>query len=396
MSTAVPERRTTRWRTVNAAIGGIVAGTGGVVLARAVVGRWVVPAGVGIGLVALAAGASLSWGFSSPMRRGRGRDRLPNGHRVRSRVHPLSWFAPVVGSAVSMAAWAGVAHSSGSGWVQAVGALLAAVLITGLVAPLFPARRASITCAASPSDTEAGRAVELSMVANGPVRIRPRYPAGQTVVAAGPSRGTREVEVTITPDRRGVLDAVVVELASCAPFGLLWWAREVEVPLPRPLHVAPRYGRPGPIETLTDDSTGDAPLRVPAGAGEPRGVRPYQSGDTRRSVHWPATSHVGSLMVREKERQTDDPIIVEVVLPPDPQQAEAEAERVMAAVTHHLLRGRSVILATRESGGRTVRLVRDRIDLGRRLARAVPWPAPTDPDPGGAPSRQDGRRVGRA
>jgi hypothetical protein len=113
-------------------------------------------------------------------------------------------------------------------------------------------------------------------------------------------------------------------------------------------------------------------------------------------VHWPATSHVGSLMVREKERQTDDPIIVEVVLPPDPEQAEAEAERVMAAVTHHLLRGRSVVLATRESEGRTVRLVRDRIDLGRRLARAVPWPAPTGADRGDAPSPPDGRRAARA
>ncbi len=54
----------------------------------------------------------------------------------------MAWLAPVAGSLVAVLAWAGVAHSSGSGWVQAVGALLAAVLFTGLVAPLFPARRA--------------------------------------------------------------------------------------------------------------------------------------------------------------------------------------------------------------------------------------------------------------
>ena len=66
----------------------------------------------------------------------------------------------MVGSVVAVLAWAGVAHSSGSGWVQAVGALLAAVLVTGLVAPLFPARRAVVTCSRSPSDGEAGRAVD--------------------------------------------------------------------------------------------------------------------------------------------------------------------------------------------------------------------------------------------
>jgi hypothetical protein len=79
-------------------------------------------------------------------------------------------------------------------------------------------------------------------------------------------------------------------------------------------------------------------------------------------------------MVRETDRQTDDPIIVDVVLPPDPQQAETESERIMATVSPYLARGQSVVLATLEPEGRAVRLVRDRVDLGRRLARAVPPP----------------------
>ena len=113
---------------------------------------------------------------------------------------------------------------------------------------------------------------------------------------------------------------------------------------------------------------------MPAGLGEPRGVRPYRPGDTRRSIHWPATSHVGVLMVREKERQTDDPIVVDVVLPRDVLAAEAETERVMAAVDGYLASGRPVVLGTDERDGRTVRPVLDRIDLGRRLARAVAAP----------------------
>jgi hypothetical protein len=79
-------------------------------------------------------------------------------------------------------------------------------------------------------------------------------------------------------------------------------------------------------------------------------------------------------MVQERVRPTADPVMVEVVLPPDAQRAEEETERVMAAVSRCLARGQPVVLATVESGGRTVRPVRDRIDLGRRLARAVTPP----------------------
>jgi uncharacterized protein (DUF58 family) len=304
----------------------------------------------------------------------------------------VGWFAPVVGSVVTVLAWAAVAHSSGSGWVQAVGALLAAVLAVGLIAPAIPSLRSGAVCTSSPSDTEAGRATELTMVANRPLRIRPLRPTGPAEPGTGAARGTRGIAVTVIPERRGVLDKVTVELASSAPFGLLWWARELEVPLTRPLHVAPRSGEPRPMATVPEHPTGDAALRIPAGTGEPRGVRPYQAGDTRRSVHWPATSHVGSLMVRENERQTDDPVFVELVLPGDLLAAEAECEKVMASLTVWLMRGRAVVLGTREQEGPVVGVVRDRIDLGRRLARAVPSPDAGFPYP---PTIGEVRRTGR-
>jgi len=385
-----PARSSAGWRGVTTATTGVVAGVCGVVVVRTFFGPHVVLAGALVGLVALSAGMALSWGAAGHRDRHRRTALLlPGGRRLRRRVHPVAWLAPVAGSLVAVLAWAGVAHSSGSGWVQAVGALLAAVLFTGLVAPLFPARRASVTCTASPSDTEAGQPVELTLTANGPLRIRPRFPVGPPARAEGPSRGARTVVVTVTPDRRGVVECVALELASCAPFGLLWWAREVELALPRPLHVAPRLGTPGPTDSRPDDSAGESPRRVPSGAGEPRGVRPFQAGDSRRSVHWPATSHVGTLMVRDRERQTDEPVVIEVVLPPDPAEAEAESERVMAVVTRCLVRGQPVVLATLEAEGRCVRLVRDRVDLGRRLARAVPTSSvPVDPEPPGRRGRR--------
>jgi uncharacterized protein (DUF58 family) len=383
-------RRTMGWRGVTTAATGILAGVAGVVAVRSFFGAHEVLAGALVGVVALSAGMAISWGVAGRRRRRQGPGAiLPRGRRLRHRVHPVAWLAPVAGSLVAVLAWAGVAHSSGSGWVQAVGALLAAVLFTGLAAPWFPARRAVVSCTASPADTVAGSPVALTLRANGPIRIRPRGPAGPIARAEGPSRGDRPVVVTVTPDRRGVIEDVALELASCAPFGLLWWAREVEVPLTRPLHVAPRLGTPGPMDARPDDLSGESPRRVPSGAGEPRGVRPFQAGDSRRSVHWPATSHVGTLMVRERERQAEEPVVIEVTLPGDPAEAEAEAERVMAVVARCLARGQPVVLGTLEAEGRCLRQVRDRVDLGRRMARAVPAPGPP---PDGVPRPQRGGR----
>ncbi len=298
----------------------------------------------------------------------------------------------MAGSLLVMAAWAGVAHSSGSGWVQAVGALLAAVLLVGMVAPAFVARRVTAVCTASPADGQAGRPVVITLVTDRPLRIRPLRPTGTLARAGGPVRGPRTAEVELLPPRRGVLESVAVELASCAPLGLLWWAREVEVALPRPLHVAPRSGRARQVEVGRDDPPGGAPERLPAGTGEPRGVRPYASGDPRRLVHWPVTSHAGTLMVRESERQRDDPVTLELVLSREPDRADAEAEEAMAQVSEVLEAGREVLLGTDEPSGHVLRWVRDRVDLGRRLARAVPPPLRGAPDAGRADHPGGGRR----
>ncbi|MGD0883083.1 MAG: DUF58 domain-containing protein [Acidimicrobiales bacterium] len=363
--------RTTQRRALQAALVGIAAGLVGVIASRALFGPASVPIGIAIGAAALLCGTLLSWGL--PNRRPRvASRRLPRTLRLRRRVHPVGWITPVAGSIITMTAWSGVAHSSGSGWVQAVGALLGSFLLVGLVAPVVPAQLAHLACTSSPSDGRAGQPVELTFEADRPVRVRPIFPAGPEHQSGGGQRGSRSVVLEVTPARRGVLDAVVVEVGSSAPFGLLWWTREVELPLPRLVHIAPRMGASSSPFDIADDSSGEAAPRVPTSIGEPRGVRPYSPGDPRRSVHWPATSHAGMLMVRESERPTDDPVFVELVLSHDTAEAESEAERVMAGVSTWLSRCQPVVLATHEEGGRVVRPVADQVELGRRLARAEP------------------------
>ncbi len=143
-------------------------------------------------------------------------------------------------------------------------------------------------------------------------------------------------------------------------------------PSPGRLHVAPRSGAEEAATTAPLDRPLDGPAPVPSGLGDPRGVRPYAPGDPRRSVHWPATAHVGSLMVRETERTVDDPVVLDVVLPSNVAAAEAVCERAKGTGCAWLARGRVVVLRTDEETGYVSAPVRDRVELGRRLARARP------------------------
>ncbi len=191
----------------------------------------------------------------------------PTTRPLRVKAHPVTWFGPVGGSVVVMAAWAGVSHSSGSGWVQAVGALLLSILLVGMVAPYFFARRTGAVCTAAPADCRAGQPVTLTLAVTGPLRIRPLGPLGPVARAVGRVRGPRTVEVEVTPAHRGILESVAVELATCAPFGLLWWAKEVAVPLGHALHVAPRTGRPTGTEFEPGPGAGESPPARPGGRG---------------------------------------------------------------------------------------------------------------------------------
>jgi uncharacterized protein (DUF58 family) len=190
----------------------------------------------------------------------------------------------------------------------------------------------------------------------------------------GPARSEDDSAITLIPEHRGVHDNLIVDVGSAAPFGLQWWTKRIVVPLPEPLHIAPRRGTPEALPPRSNDDRGQSPRPVPSTIGEPRGVRPYRPGDIRRHVHWPATAHAGQLMARELEEPSAEPTIVTVRLPFDEDQAERLAERAFATILALQARGSEVMLDTNESTGSVVGLVPDRRAAGRRLARATSGP----------------------
>ncbi len=190
-----------------------------------------------------------------------------------------------------------------------------------------------------------------------------------------PGDGPGSDVLTLLPRRRGVVSSVTVDVASAAPFGLMWWTRRLRLTLPSELHVGPKLGPPLTLPRQEDDHSGNSLHRSPRDIGEPRGVRPYRPGDSRRWVHWPATAHSGELMVREMEGPTAEPVAVVVTLPTDENEAETVAEQAFGTLVALFDRGTAVILTTTEETGRRTDAVADRRSAGRRLARAVTPPA---------------------
>lgn len=292
----------------------------------------------------------------------------------RYRIRPARPLSPLLVSVLVLLVWWGVAHSSGSGWVQVLGDAVFGMLLVGLFGPAIALRRNRVRIVHSPFDASAGLPAVVAISATGPARVRPVEPQGPDSLIGKRPAGTDQ-EVVLVPVHRGVHDEIVIDLATAAPFGLQWWTRRVVLDFPTPLHVAPRLGNAIQLPYWLDDFTGTAGTSNPSEAGDARGVRDYRPGDRRRRVHWGATAHAGRLMVREMEDPSAQPITLKVSLPGDPEAAERMAEQALATAVKLLDRGVHIVLATSEGGGEVVESVADRREVGRRLARATGGPS---------------------
>jgi len=307
---------------------------------------------------------------TAPARRGRDR---PRATRSRSFVRPIRPLVPLASAFFVVLGWGVVAHNSGSGWVQALGDVVAGTLLLGMVGPAVVLARVRLHITTVPTDATAGLPSDIGVVSSSRVRLTPVRPAGpECFVGPSGAPGPADADAfALLPRRRGVVSSIVVDVATAAPFGLLWWTRRVRLDLASELHIGPKIGPPVVLPRQQDDRSGDSWERAPRDIGEPRGVRPYRPGDSRRWVHWPATAHSGELMVREMEGPTAEPVVVLVSLPSDEEAAESVAERALGTLVALFDRGTSVFLTTTEPTGRRTGAVADRRTAGRRLARAV-------------------------
>jgi len=287
----------------------------------------------------------------------------------RSRIRLARPFSPIPVAVLILLVWWVVAHNSGSGWVQVLGDAVFGMLLIGLFAPAVVVSRVRLGLIHAPSDAVTGVPLTVELHGSSRVRITPIKPGGPAGFA-GPARGADQNAVALLPDRRGVYEEIVFEVASAAPFGLQWWTRRASLRLLAPLHIAPRLGRPLQLPDWVDERAGARGRALPSEAGDARGVREYRAGDRRRRVHWGASAHTGRLMVREMEEPSAQPVTMNLNLPVDEEAAERLAEQALGTIVALLDRGVGVVLATHEAGGTVVQQVTDRREAGRRLARA--------------------------
>jgi uncharacterized protein (DUF58 family) len=170
-------------------------------------------------------------------------------------------------------------------------------------------------------------------------------PAAVTMTGAGPARASLVVP------RAGVFAGVGLAVTSAGPLGLVAGSTVQRVPLRRPLTVAPARRRhplnwpPPSVDSMPADA------RRARGDDLFRGVRDYVRGDARRLVHWPATAHRGSLMVREMEGTGTPTVRVAVSFPAPGPTADAALGRAAWAVADARSRGWAVRLVTRAPTG---------------------------------------------
>ena len=116
-----------------------------------------------------------------------------------------------------------------------------------------------------------------------------------------------------------------------------------------------------------------------------RSVRAYAHGDPARFVHWASTARRGDLMVKEMEQPERPELVLIVDLMGPYEESEAAASRAAGIATEALRSGIRTIMITAERLGGAVDVVSTRIEVGRRLARAVStMPPPAGPIPVGA------------
>ena len=282
-----------------------------------------------------------------------------------------------------------IARSTGAGWDIVLLCGLGAVLLTGAIWPGVALVGVRAT-AAAPRDATVGRPLPVDLALRGRARglqLRLSIDAESEtgwVHADAPGAG----HVTDAPGTRGVFTEVFVEVRSSSPLGLVGWRRWVVVPLARPVEVAPRS-----IPTRYDSSRGsdrEAASRPRSSAAGPeltRGVREYVDGDPIRLVHWPATARTGSVMVRELEGPQRPRLVVVVDLSGATADAEIAASRASGLALAALTADAFVDLATVEPDGPRTAAVQTGLEVGRRLARAVPGPPAPGPVPPGTEVR---------
>ncbi|WP_295783302.1 DUF58 domain-containing protein [uncultured Microbacterium sp.] len=199
--------------------------------------------------------------------------------------------------------------------------LMVALLATSAVTLLLTRGAGTVSRAITPEVPEVGgtatvavRAGLRSTLPGGPGRWRDVLPSGVTGLAEGPSLATAstlsgrggglQARYDIVGRTRGIHALGPFEIVTTDPFGLL--RRRRALGRTTPVTVAPAVVDLGALPSASGEAGGTrqtTTLQLGQGADN-LVARPYAPGDSMRRIHWRATAHRDTLMVRQEEQES--------------------------------------------------------------------------------------------
>ena len=199
--------------------------------------------------------------------------------------------------------------------------LLVALLAVSAIALLLTRGRGAVSRVVTPETPEVGgsatvvmRAGLSSALPTGPARWNDTLPTGLTGRAHGTSAslastisgttGTIEVRYDVIGAARGIHSIGPLEVTTTDPFGLV--RRRIALGRTTPVTVAPAIVDLAPLPSSSGEAGGTrqtAALQLGQGADN-LVARPYAPGDSMRRIHWRATAHRDTLMVRQEEQES--------------------------------------------------------------------------------------------
>jgi uncharacterized protein (DUF58 family) len=251
------------------------------------------------------------------------------------------WIWPALVVMLALA----IALPTPGGLAVAVGFAIAAVVLTTWTRAIRGSLRVRVTLPerlVHGEDTVATVTISNgSRLPAGRVRVSVQLPSGgftpsETVLElALPGKATHRVEIPVTAYGRGRWPLAPPEVLVTDPWGLHALSTTGTVsppPIVLPALVPIRRVTLPAVSPLAEVPDRRSLLSDPTAIV---GVRPYQPGDPLRTIHWPATAAVGTLVRRETERAWARDLLVVLDLAqsgwPRGEQRPAEAAVTVAA-----------------------------------------------------------------